>query len=66
MVTLIPRILFWSNHKLNKLYHGPDHLSQIEFGEVDGPIDDQLPDATIFKLESIPYHSEDIALFLTI
>ena len=32
---------------------GPDHLSRLENGENGGSLDDQLPDADIFRVEAI-------------
>jgi hypothetical protein len=48
-----------------KLNVGPDHLSRLELGESGGVVDDQLPDAYIFKVEAIPDYLSDIALFLS-
>lgn len=45
---------------------GPNHLSQLESGELGGSIDDQLPNAHLFRVEPVPNYLEDIALFLTI
>jgi hypothetical protein len=48
-----------------KLNVGPDHLSRLESGESGGVVDDQLPDADLFKVEAIPDYLSDIALFLS-
>jgi hypothetical protein len=44
---------------------GPDHLSRLELGESGGVVDDQLPDADLFRIEAIPEYLEDIAIFLS-
>jgi hypothetical protein len=44
---------------------GPDHLSRLESGESGGPIGDQLPNADLFWIESIPEYLEDITIFLS-
>ena len=51
--------------KSGRLNMGPDHLSCLETGESDGAIDDQLPDADLFRIETIPDHLQEIATFLT-
>jgi hypothetical protein len=43
----------------------PDHLSRLESGESGGAIDDQLPDADLFRVEVVPEYLEDIAVFLS-
>jgi hypothetical protein len=48
-----------------KINVGPDHLSRLESGESGGVVDDQLPDANLFKVEAIPDYLSDIALFLS-
>jgi hypothetical protein len=45
---------------------GPDHLSALKSGESGGAVDDQLPDADLFRIEAIPEYLEDIAIFLSI
>ena len=42
--------------------HGPNHVSWIESGKVDRLVDDQLPNAVFFRIESIMDHLEDISL----
>jgi hypothetical protein len=44
---------------------GPDHLSKLERGESGGVVDDQLPNADLFRIEAIPEYLEDIAVFLS-
>jgi hypothetical protein len=44
---------------------GPNHLSRLESGESGGAVDDQLPDAKLFRVEAIPEYLEDIAVFLS-
>jgi hypothetical protein len=51
--------------KPGKLNVGPDHLSQLESGETGGVVDDQLPDADLFKIEVVPDYLSDISLFLS-
>jgi hypothetical protein len=51
--------------KPDKLNVRPDHLSHLESGESGGPVDDQLPDADLFRIEAIPDYLSDISLFLT-
>ena len=51
--------------KPQKHIHGPNHLLRVESNEVDEPMDDQLPYTTLFRVEVIPQHLEEIALFLT-
>jgi hypothetical protein len=45
---------------------GPDHLSILESRESSGAVDDQLPDADLFRVEATPEYLEDIAVFLSI
>ena len=51
--------------KLRRLNVGPDHLSRLENGENGGSLDDQLPDADIFRVEAIPEYLDHIATYLT-
>lgn len=44
---------------------GPDNLSMIELGEVDGNVGDELPDSYLFRVEMIPYQFTKITTFLT-
>jgi hypothetical protein len=44
---------------------GPDHLSRLESGESGRAVDDQLPDADLFRVEAIPEYLEDITVFLS-
>lgn len=39
---------------------GPNHLLRLETGENEGELDDQLPDAYLFRIEAIPYYLEEI------
>lgn len=43
----------------------PDHLSRLESRESGGAVDDQLPDADLFRVEAIPEYMEDITIFLS-
>jgi len=43
---------------------GPDHLSRVETGEEAVGIEDELPDAHLFRIEAIPHGLADIAQFL--
>lgn len=43
---------------------GPDHLSRIESGEDPTGIDDDLPDAHLFRLEAITAELAEIAQYL--
>jgi hypothetical protein len=52
--------------KPGKLNVAPDHLSRLESRESGGGVDDQLPDANIFKVEAILDYLSDIDLFLSI
>ena len=52
--------------KPGRLNVGPDHLSRLAMGENDGSIDDQLPDADLFRVEAVPDYLADIATYLTI
>ena len=47
-----------------KLNVGPDHLSRIDTGEEPTGIDDDLPDAHLFRIEAVPTELEEIAQFL--
>jgi hypothetical protein len=40
-------------------------MSVLESGESGGAIDDQFPDADLFRVEAIPEYLEDIAVFLS-
>jgi hypothetical protein len=42
----------------------PNHLSRLESGESGGAIDDQLPDADLFRVEAVLEYLEDIIVFL--
>jgi hypothetical protein len=42
---------------------GPSHLSRIEFGELDGVVDDQLPDVDLLQVEAILDYQEEDVLF---
>jgi hypothetical protein len=44
---------------------GPDHLSRIESGEVGGSLDDELPDAQLFRVEAVPDQLVEIVAYLT-
>ena len=43
---------------------GPDHLSKVESGEDPTGIDDDLPDAHLFRVEEIPAELEEIGQYL--
>ena len=43
---------------------GPDHLSRLERGEEAIGIEDELPDAHLFRIEAIPQELADITQFL--
>eukprot|EP00253_Pinus_taeda_P030970 PITA_30970 len=51
--------------KMGRLNVGPEHLSRLESGENEGPLDDQLPDADLFQIEAIPNYLEEIVVLLT-
>ena len=40
--------------RLGKLNVGPDHLSRIDTREEPTGVEDDLPDAQIFRIESVP------------
>ena len=44
-----------------KLNVGPDHLSRIDTGEEPTGVDDDLPDAHLFRIEAVPEELEEIA-----
>ena len=44
-----------------KLNVGPDHLSRIDTGEDLTGVDDDLPDAHLFRIEAVPAELEEIA-----
>ena len=48
-----------------RLNVGPDHLSRLETGENEGSLDDQFPDADLFRVEAIPDYLAKIATYLT-
>ena len=50
--------------KLGRLNVEPDHLSRLETGESDGSLDDQLPDADLFRVEAVLDYLADIAAYL--
>ena len=43
---------------------GPDHFSRVESGEDPIGIEDDLPDAHLFRVEAIPSELEDIGQYL--
>ena len=43
---------------------GPDHLSRLEMGEEAIGIEDELPDAHLFRIEVVPQELANIAQFL--
>ena len=43
---------------------GPNHLSRLEIGEEEIRIEDELPDAHLFRVEAIPQELADIAQLL--
>jgi hypothetical protein len=45
---------------------GPDHLSRIESREAGGSLDDELPNAQLFRVEAVPDQFMEIAAYLTI
>ena len=47
-----------------KLNFGLDHLSRIDTREEPTRVEDNLPDAHIFRIESVPIELEEIAQFL--
>ena len=49
-----------------KLNVGPDHVSHIDTGEEPTGIDDDLPDAHLFRIEAVPEELEEIAQLLEI
>jgi hypothetical protein len=51
--------------KLGRCNVETNHLSIIESGESGGEVDDQLPDAHLFRIEAILEYLEDIATFLS-
>ena len=50
--------------KLGWLNVGPDHLSQIEFGNEPNDIEDGLLDAQLFNIGMVDDHYEKIPQFL--
>ena len=51
--------------KLGRLNVGPDHMSRLENGENGRSLDDQLPDADLFRVEAIPEYLDQIVTYLT-
>ena len=49
---------------LGRLNVGLDHLSRIDMGEEPTGVEDDLPDAHLFRIEAIPTEIEEIAQFL--
>ena len=47
-----------------KLNVGPDHLSHIDTREEPTGVNDDLPDAHLFRIEAVPEELEEIAQFL--
>ena len=47
-----------------KLNVSPDHLSGIDTGEEPTGVEDDLPDAHLFRIEVVPAELEEIAQFL--
>jgi hypothetical protein len=43
---------------------GPDHLSRVATGEDAIGIEDELPDAHLFRVESVPAELADIVQYL--
>ena len=43
---------------------GPDHLSKVKSGEDPTGIDDDLPDAHLFRVEAIPLELAEIGQYL--
>jgi len=62
---LFQEISFYIIVKFGKLNVGPYYLSHLESEESGGPIDDQLPDADIFRIEAILAYFSGISLFFT-
>ena len=52
--------------KPERLNIEPDHLSRIESGEELSNIDDELPDAKLFRVEMVDDHYKQIVQFLGI
>ena len=50
--------------RLGKLNVRPDHLSRIDTGEDPTRVEDDLPDAQLFRIEFVPIEMEEIAQFL--
>ena len=50
--------------RAGKLNVGPDHLSWINTGEQPTGVNDDLPDAHLFRIEAVPVELEEIAQFL--
>ena len=47
-----------------KLNGSPDHLSRIDTGEEPTRVEDDLPDAHLFRIEVVPTELEEITQFL--
>lgn len=45
---------------------GPDHISRLESREAGVSLNDQFPDADLFRIEVVTDYLEDITLFLAI
>ena len=52
--------------KMGLLNTGPNNLSRIETGEEPSNIEDELPDAQLFRIRMVDDHYEQIIQFLAI
>ena len=50
--------------RLGKLNVGPNHLSRIDTGEEPTGVEDDLPDAHLFRIEAVQEELEETAQFL--
>ena len=64
MATIIQEFEFLVVVRPGKLNVGPNHLSQINTREEPTGIEDDLPNAHLFRLEAVPTRLEEIAQFL--
>ena len=62
---LFQEVTFDVIEKPERLNVGPDHLSRLETRDNEGSLNDQLPDADLFRVEAIPDYLADIATYLT-
>ena len=61
MVSTIPIIQVWSRSSTRKKNVGPDHLSRTDTSEEPTGIEDNLPDAHLFRIKAVYFDLAEIA-----